>query len=41
MTAKPKSALTDKKMVLQAIRDAFRKLDPRIQAQNPVMLRCV
>ena len=38
MTAKPKSALTDKKMVLQAIRDAFRKLDPRIQAQNPVML---
>lgn len=38
MTAKPQSALTDKKMVLQAIRDAFRKLDPRIQAQNPVML---
>lgn len=38
MTAKPKSTLANKKMVLRAVRDAFRKLSPRIQAQNPVML---
>ncbi len=38
MAAKLKSALADKKMVLRAVRDAFRKLSPRTQAQNPVML---
>ena len=33
-----KSALADKKMVLRAVKDSFRKLNPKTQAQNPVML---
>ncbi len=32
-----KSSLTDKKMVLRAVKDSFRKLDPRDQIKNPVM----
>lgn len=35
---KKKSAFADKKMVGRAIKDSFLKLNPRIQAQNPVML---
>ena len=31
------SALTDKKMLMRAIRDSFGKLDPRVQIKNPVM----
>lgn len=38
MVEKKKSALADKKMLLRAIKDSFIKLEPRTQAQNPVML---
>ena len=34
---KKKSSLTDRKMVLRAVKDSFRKLDPRDQIKNPVM----
>ena len=34
---KNKSALSDPKMVCQAIKDSFIKCDPRIQIKNPVM----
>lgn len=37
MNNKNKSALTDKKMVLRAIKDSFSKLNPKTQADNPVM----
>ncbi len=37
MATKTKSALADRKMVARAIRDAFKKLSPKIQIQNPVM----
>lgn len=36
-TNKTENALHDKKMVLQAIRESFLKLDPRVQVRNPVM----
>ena len=38
MAKQYKSALTDRKMVLRAIKDSFLKLGPRTQARNPVML---
>ena len=38
MTEKAKTALADKKMTARAIKDAFIKLKPKTQAQNPVML---
>ncbi|MEG1886885.1 MAG: potassium-transporting ATPase subunit KdpB [Oscillospiraceae bacterium] len=38
MSSKAKSALTDKKMLGRAIKDSFVKLNPKTQAQNPVML---
>ena len=38
MTEKAKTALADKKMTVRAIKDAFIKLKPKTQAQNPVML---
>ena len=38
MVDKNKSALTDRKMVLRAMKDSFIKLNPKTQAQNPVML---
>ena len=31
------SYLSDKKMMLRAVGDAFAKLDPRVQIKNPVM----
>ncbi|MBC8531328.1 potassium-transporting ATPase subunit KdpB [Gehongia tenuis] len=37
MATKTKSALADRKMVARAIRDAFKKLSPKTQIQNPVM----
>ena len=38
MAEKQKTALSDKKMVMRAIKDSFIKLKPRTQAGNPVML---
>lgn len=38
MAAQTKNAFTDRKIVVRAIKDSFRKLNPKIQAQNPVML---
>lgn len=38
MAEKQKSALSDKKMVMRAIKDSFIKLKPKTQAGNPVML---
>ena len=38
MAEKQKSALSDKKMVIRAIKDSFIKLKPKTQAGNPVML---
>lgn len=38
MKEKSKSALVDKKMVGRAVKDSFIKLNPKIQAENPVML---
>lgn len=38
MSTKTKSALADKKMVRRAIKDSIIKLNPKMQAQNPVML---
>ncbi len=38
MSKKNSSALADKNMVRRAVKDAFTKLEPRTQAQNPVML---
>ena len=38
MKPKTKSALADPKLVGRAVKDAFLKLDPRLEAQNPVML---
>lgn len=38
MSEKQKSALSDKKMVIRAIKDSFIKLKPKTQAGNPVML---
>lgn len=37
MAEKQKSALSDKKMVMRAIKDSFRKLKPKTQIENPVM----
>ena len=34
---KNKSALSDPRMIRQAIQDSFAKLDPRVQIKNPVM----
>ena len=34
---KSTSYLSDKKMLLRAVQDAFAKLDPRVQLKNPVM----
>ena len=33
----PSRALVDPAIVLPAVRSAFRKLDPRLMAKNPVM----
>lgn len=38
MANQTKSALADKTMVIRAIKDSFIKLNPKTQAQNPVML---
>lgn len=38
MAEKQKSALSDKNMVMRAIKDSFIKLKPKTQAENPVML---
>ncbi|MEG1066216.1 MAG: potassium-transporting ATPase subunit KdpB [Erysipelotrichaceae bacterium] len=38
MSNKNKSALADKKMLIRAIKDSFIKLNPKTQAENPVML---
>ncbi len=38
MSTKNKSAFSDKKMVVNAIKDSFVKLSPKTQLQNPVML---
>ncbi|MDD5969817.1 MAG: potassium-transporting ATPase subunit KdpB [Anaerostipes sp.] len=38
MTEKQKTALSDKNMVMRAIKDSFIKLKPKTQAGNPVML---
>lgn len=38
MAEKQKNALSDKKMVIRAIKDSFIKLKPKTQAGNPVML---
>lgn len=38
MAEKQKIALSDKKMVMRAIKDSFIKLKPKTQAGNPVML---
>lgn len=38
MAAKTNTAFADKKMIGRAIKDSFRKLDPKTQAKNPVML---
>lgn len=38
MTAQTKNAFADKNMFGRAIRDSFIKLNPKIQAKNPVML---
>lgn len=38
MTEKTKTVLADKKMVVRAIEDSFKKLMPKTQTQNPVML---
>ena len=35
---KKKSALTDKKMLLRAVKDSFVKLAPKTQVKNPVMM---
>lgn len=35
---KKKSALTDKTMLMRAMKDSFIKLNPKTQAENPVML---
>lgn len=38
MTEKVKSSMADKKILLRAVKDSFIKLNPRTQAENPVML---
>lgn len=38
MLNKQKNMMLDKKMLLRAVGDAFVKLSPRVQVQNPVML---
>ena len=38
MASKTKNAFADKKMLGRAIKDSFKKLNPKIQAKNPVML---
>ena len=38
MAEKQKTALSDKKMMIRAIKDSFIKLKPKTQAGNPVML---
>ncbi len=38
MAEKQKTALSDRKMVMRAIKDSFIKLKPKTQAGNPVML---
>lgn len=38
MAEKQKTALSDKKMMMRAIKDSFIKLKPKTQAGNPVML---
>ena len=38
MTEKVKSSMTDKKILLRAVKNSFIKLNPRTQAENPVML---
>lgn len=38
MAEKQKTALSDKKMLMRAIKDSFIKLKPKTQAGNPVML---
>ena len=38
METKKKTALSDPKMVTRAVRDSFIKLNPKVQAKNPVML---
>lgn len=38
MATKAKNAFADKKMFARAIKDSFVKLNPKIQAKNPVML---
>lgn len=38
MTSKIKTVFADRKMMGRAIKDSFVKLNPKIQAQNPVML---
>ena len=37
MTAAPRTKLFDRAIVRAAFLDSFRKLDPRLQAKNPVM----
>ena len=36
--SKTKSALSDNQMLMRAVKDSFIKLNPKIQAENPVML---
>ena len=38
MATKAKNAFVDQKLLGRAVRDSFRKLSPRTQAKNPVML---
>ncbi|MEG1870164.1 MAG: HAD-IC family P-type ATPase, partial [Oscillospiraceae bacterium] len=38
MAVKSNNILSDKKMIIRAIKDSFIKLNPKVQAQNPVML---
>ena len=38
MIAHKKSVFADKKLIIRAIKDSFMKLNPRVQAKNPVML---
>ncbi|MFQ9792639.1 MAG: hypothetical protein ACLRX7_04885 [Acutalibacteraceae bacterium] len=38
MASNPKKGFADKKMIGRAISDSFIKLNPKTQAQNPVML---
>ena len=38
MLKKSRNTLIDKKMIFRAIKDSLIKLNPKIQANNPVML---